>query len=143
MRLLSILRKDILLILEAISALALAHVLTGWLPLRIGLRLAGLRLVAVNEARPDALSHVEAALAVGRRIGRAARKMPFRAECLQQAIACAIMLRLRGAKANICIGVAKNSAGILEAHAWTICGDTILTGNDGHERFSVLAVYEM
>lgn len=142
MRLSSILRKDRLLILEAIAALALAHVLIGWLPLRTGLRLAGLRLVAVDKAQPDAPAYVETALAVGASISRAARKAPFRAVCLQQSMACVLMLRRRGMKPRICIGVAKNTAGIFEAHAWTIYGNTIVTGSNGHERFAVISAYD-
>lgn len=128
--------------LEAVAALALAHVLTGWLPLRTGLRLSGLRLVAVNKALPDAADQVETALAVGSSISRAARRAPFRAVCLQQSIACILMLHRRGLKPRICIGVAKNAAGTLEAHAWTLYGDTIVTGGNGHERFAVISAFD-
>jgi len=27
------------------------------------------------------------------------------------------------------------------AHAWTQCGDTIITGGGGHEEFTVLSVF--
>lgn len=51
-----------------------------------------------------------------RAVAQAAAVMPFRAVCLQQALACQIMLRRRGVEARLHYGVAIGER--LEAHVW-------------------------
>jgi hypothetical protein len=64
---------------------------------------------------------------VARAIARAARHMPFRAACLQQAFAALLMLRRRGLAATVSLGLAHDE-GALTAHAWSHSGDTPVTG---------------
>src|SRR5690242_11484210 len=66
---------------------------------------------------------------VGRAIARAARHVPFRAVCLEQAFAAALMLRRRGLAATVHLGVAREaSEPELKAHAWSRCCDIPVTG---------------
>jgi len=43
------------------------------------------------------------------------------------------MLRRRGLSSTLVLGVAKDREK-MEAHAWLVCGDQILTGGIEHER---------
>jgi hypothetical protein len=72
------------------------------------------------------LKHMEPILAkgnaknaeiIGRAVAAASRYVPA-ASCLTQALAGQILLTQHDEAARICIGVAKNDAGKLEAHAW-------------------------
>jgi hypothetical protein len=66
---------------------------------------------------------------ISRAIARAARHVPFRAVCLQQAFAALLMLRRRGLCATIHLGLARESGtGGLTAHAWSRCGAVPVTG---------------
>lgn len=112
---------------EAVVAVGLAYVLLKALPSARVLSILGFREGAspgrggVDEAR---------ALAVSRALARAARNLPFQAVCLPQALAAALMLRRRGLAAEVHFGVAKRD-GDLHAHAWSRCGDVVVSG--GHE----------
>jgi len=66
---------------------------------------------------------------VSRAIARAARHVPFRAVCLQQAFAALLMLRRRGLKAIVHLGLAReDGSDALKAHAWSCCGEVAVTG---------------
>lgn len=82
-----------------------------------------------------------AAAAVGRAIARAARNVPFRAVCLQQAFAALLMLRRRGLGATIHLGVARADTGGLRAHAWSRCGDIPVTGFAAAPAFVSVAAF--
>lgn len=65
---------------------------------------------------------------VGWAINSAAARVPWRSDCLVQAMAGSMWLDTidRGHKLNI--GVRKNTAGELEAHAWLTSGNQVVTG---------------
>lgn len=63
-------------------------------------------------------------------ITRLAIRLPWRADCLVQAIAGQRMLLTRGIASEIVVGTAKNSDGSFEAHAWlSQSGATVLGGD--------------
>ncbi|MEI7847424.1 MAG: lasso peptide biosynthesis B2 protein [Chloroflexota bacterium] len=76
-------------------------------------------------------------------ISASARRTPWISTCLAQALACAILLRGWHIPGLVYLGLAKDasSKGGYAAHAWLRCGDAILTGASGHERFQVIAVF--
>jgi hypothetical protein len=80
-----------------------------------------------------------------RRIGRAvvtmSRHTPWESQCLVQAIAAKMMLRRRGVPSTLYLGVTKDDATGLSAHAWVRSGDVVLTGAAGRERFTVIATF--
>jgi hypothetical protein len=79
---------------------------------------------------------------VGRTIGRAARHLPFRAVCLQQAFAALLMLRRRGLSATVHLGLARESAtGMLMAHAWSRSGAMPVTGAEAAPGFAAVAAF--
>lgn len=63
-------------------------------------------------------------------IPRIAQRVPWRADCLIQALAGERWLRRRGICAQVVIGVKKGGLVPLDAHAWLEAGDRIVTGGD-------------
>ncbi len=112
------------LLAEATLCLAVARAATLVLPFR---RLAA----SMSAARPPrSLSPKERAATISsvvQAIGRAARHMPFRAVCLQQAIAAQYMLRRRGIETSVQFG-ARFKGEELQAHAWVTDAGFIVIG---------------
>ena len=103
-----------------------------------------LRLLAITRAEEGGGGRVAAgeAGAVGRAIGRAARHVPFRAACLQQAFAALLMLRRRDLAATVHLGLARDASGTgLEAHAWSRNGAVPVTGTAVARRFASVATF--
>lgn len=71
----------------------------------------------------------------------AARYTPWESRCLARAMAAKAMLRRRNVPGTLYLGLAKDSEEGLSAHAWVRCGERILTGGAGHERFTVIAQF--
>jgi len=98
-RVLALPGRERYVLLEAIIALTIARALLAALPFKRAMHLIGLRTGIGGNADPGggkvASEDVMLATVLGRAIHRAARHMPFCAVCLQQAMACAIMLRRR------------------------------------------------
>lgn len=69
----------------------------------------------------------------------AARLVPWRSDCLVQAMAAQRWLRREGRQTQLVIGVHKDPAGRFEAHAWLRCGMVTVTGGDV-ARFTPLLV---
>ncbi|MBF0333256.1 MAG: lasso peptide biosynthesis B2 protein [Alphaproteobacteria bacterium] len=133
------------LLLEAVIALAMARLLLAALPFATAMRLSGLRRVTGGAADPGSSGvepgNVPLATALSWAIPRAAQRLPFRAVCLQQAMACAIMLRRRRLPVVVRFGVYKERGGAVGAHAWAISGGVVVTGADGIERFTPIAAF--
>jgi hypothetical protein len=70
-------------------------------------------------------------------VGSAARFVP-KATCLTQALAGEVLLRRAGYPADVKIGVAKDPAGKLEAHAWIESGGRVVIGDHDLHRFTIL-----
>lgn len=63
-------------------------------------------------------------------IPRAARRVPWRADCLVQAMAGQDMLRRRGIATAVTVGTAKQADGTFQSHAWLLRGDIVVLGGD-------------
>ena len=130
------------LLLEAFSWLGLVRILVALLPFA---RIASMfRLKQGEDLAPLDEALEEKAARVGRAVRVAARRLPWDSTCLTQAVAGAVLLRRRGIPSTFYLGVAKDvtaSEG-LSAHAWLRCGDAILTGASGHERFAVVSAFK-
>lgn len=70
-------------------------------------------------------------------IRAAARRMPWRCDCLPQALAADRWLRRHHLQSQFFLGTAKDAAGGLEAHAWLRCKGIEVTGGNG-QGFTVL-----
>jgi transglutaminase superfamily protein len=122
---------------EAALWLLVVRAVFALLPLRRALRLFRITEGEGSTGRIAA----PAAAAVGRAITRAARNVPFRAVCLQQAFAALLMLRRRGLAATIHLGAARTDTGSLKAHAWSRCGDVQVTGFAAARAFVPVAAF--
>lgn len=63
-------------------------------------------------------------------IPRLAPRVPWRSDCLVQAMAGQRMLARRGIAGEIAVGTTKNAAGEFEAHAWLNAGGQTILGGD-------------
>lgn len=81
---------------------------------------------------------------VGKAIERAASHTPWESACLAQSLTAQRMLQKRGIPGAFYLGVKKDehTQEKMKAHAWSQCEETIVTGEKGHEEFTVLSVFE-
>lgn len=63
-------------------------------------------------------------------IPRVAARLPWRADCMVQALAARRWLDRAGIATTISVGVAKDMPASFEAHAWLTVGETVVTGGD-------------
>jgi len=85
---------------------------------------------------------IDAAIKVGQAITRAAAYTPWESACLVQSLTAQKMLQKRGIPGVFYLGVMKDddSKDKMKAHAWSQCGDKIITGGDSKE-FTLLSVF--
>lgn len=85
----------------------------------------------------------ERAIIIGQAIMRAAAYTPWESACLVQSLTAQKMLCKRGIAGVFYLGVTKDqeSKEKMKAHAWTQCGESIITGGSEHEIFTVLSVF--
>jgi len=74
-------------------------------------------------------------------VAAASRHLPWECKCLAQALAGKAMLRRRGVSSTLYLGLAKDGADQLQAHAWLRCGERILTGQRSMAGFTVIATF--
>lgn len=89
-------------------------------------------LLAAGRAESTTLNHHQVAL-VGRvafAIPRVAARLPWRADCLVQAIAAERWLGRHGIATTLTLGVPRDRPAVFEAHAWLSAGSRIVTGGD-------------
>lgn len=63
----------------------------------------------------------------------AARYVPWRSDCLVQALAARRRLTIAGLDSELRLGVRKAPGGSFAAHAWLLQGETMVTGGDASE----------
>jgi hypothetical protein len=112
------------LALEAAAWLTLARILVSHVPMRHW----GRHLDAADSV--DGVGRRELGPAVGRMVSRVARRLPFEASCLPQAMAAQWMLRRRGVSSRLWIGARRAAPGqSLDYHAWlTVDGEPVIGG---------------
>jgi hypothetical protein len=121
---------------EAALLLLVVRIALALLPLPRALRLFGIAQGASGGGRIDP----EQAALVSRAIARAARHVPYRAVCLQQAFAALLMLRRRGLAATVHFGLLRDGSE-LKAHAWSRCGEVPVTGVAAARDFTPIAAF--
>lgn len=132
------------LALEAVAELVRARAMT-LLPARIYTADFGTIATAEAAADDDMGAEAERAAEIGRMVEVVARFMPFRARCLQQAIAVRRMLRRRDVKATVLLGVSRNAADrgasppVAAAHAWVTVGARVVNGDANLASYTVVA----
>lgn len=129
-----------LILLEAawtlLAAQAAVHLLPfHWLTPGFG------RLGESERVIPLTPAQVWQAQQIGWAVRALARHFPWDSKCLAQAITGKWMLQRRGLTSTLYLGVDHGKKNWLEAHAWLVCGNEILTGERQHERFVVIAAF--
>lgn len=81
----------------------------------------------------------DSAATIGKMIETSAHYTLWESSCLVRALTAKEMLRRRGIGGIIYLGVKKSEE--VKAHAWSVCGETILTGAKGHESFEVISSF--
>lgn len=120
---------------EAAMLLLVVRIALAVLPLPRALRLFGIAQGASGSGRIDP----DQATLIGRAVARAARHVPFRAVCLQQAFTALLMLRRRGLAATVHFGLLR-AGSELKAHAWSRCGEVPVTGVAAASGFTPIAI---
>lgn len=126
------------LLLEALFWLGLFSALIRWVSFR---RIAVLFKLSPGEAA-NVLSALQVAKSaqIGRAVQRVAAHTFWTCTCLGQALTGAVMLRRRRIPGTLALGVAHDRVqpdGVA-AHAWIQCGDAIVVGSGGHERYTII-----
>jgi hypothetical protein len=95
-------------------------------------------------AKVNGIAHAEQtflAQEVSWAVTRVARYMPFKAVCLQQAMAASSMLRRRGVPSVLHFGAARGATKPLDAHAWLDAAGVEVTGYPVEERLAEIACF--
>jgi hypothetical protein len=115
--------------------LALARIAVLVLPFRVLARRLGVR-----HAETPATAGVDpASREIAWALAAAARRAPWRSECLEQAVAAKAMLRRRGIASTLYLGMVRDPDAT--AHAWVRVGDTNITGGRDVARYAVVASF--
>ena len=125
-----------LLLIEAALALAVARLVLAFIPFR---RIAS-KLGAPHAESPAELTIAQAVVArqIGWAIGALSRHVFWECTCLTRAIAAQFLLKCSRIPCTLYLGLAKNDALELVAHAWVRSGHTVLAGAPNHEQFTVV-----
>lgn len=118
---------------EIVLCLAWARLLISVMPFRkLRQRMGPLFEPDTGEELPELTpTQVEKARDTGQTIRRVAWHMPFRADCVPQAMTGRWMLARRGIPSRIMIGTRKDpQAAEVQFHAWLMVGDVEVTGGD-------------
>ncbi len=145
--------RDLLLGFEAMCLLAVARLLLVILPFARVMQVLGLKPTVVDAQTQPAMQDTagrrfisvrhddQTLLRIGVALRRASHAAPFRAVCLQQAVAANLMLRRRRRGSEIHFGVARDVGGAMSAHAWTCSSGQVITGMGGMMRHIPVAIF--
>lgn len=94
---------------------------------------------------PQAPSAIERARSIGWAVTLAANHTPWESTCLVQVLAAQRMLQKRGIAGVFYIGATTapgegETPGLL-AHAWLKCSDEFITGEKGHQAYTVVSAF--
>lgn len=126
------------LLLEAAGWLAAARLAVLLVPFRILSRRLGTHM-AESPADDDPRS--ETLRRVGWALHAVSRRAPWRSLCLEQGLAGKMMLRRRDLPNTLYLGVARDTAAQVRAHAWLRSGRLYVSGAEGRERFTVVSTF--
>ena len=92
---------------------------------------------------PDQQQH---AARIGKQVATAADHTPWQSLCLAQVLVTQRLLAKRNIPGQFYLGVRRgceltDDPSGLSAHAWLQCGNTIVNGAAGHERFTVVSTF--
>lgn len=113
------------------SDLVRAGIELGLARLRLGSQHARALIVAPLSPVPEPDARQERLVErVAFAIPRVAARLPWRADCLVQALAAHRWLGRHGVATTLTLGVPRDKSAAFEAHAWLTAGDRVVTGGD-------------
>lgn len=124
------------LLAEAVAALGVASFMIALMPFRKVAALA--RLPQAPQPTPS--EQLERIRIVRWAVAASARRVPWRAKCIEQGFAAQWMLRRRAVPAVLHYGVAKRD-GALAAHVWVRSGANDVIGCENSNEFSEVAQF--
>ena len=128
---------DYLLFVEAWCLLHLAKLVILFMPFKkIASWMGSLGVESLHDLIPTDLS-----TKIEHAVRRAARYTLHKSKCYDQALTAKALLGHCNLPATIYFGLAKESESQLMAHAWVRCGNKIISGKVGIERFTVVACF--
>lgn len=137
--------SDKWLSLELAFELARARFQVSFVPLRIYAHDLGIPQTARDHAEPDhpePTPHTLHLIGLVRAFTQSLTTvLPWNCSCLVRALAAFRVLRRRGCRTSLFLGVRKNPSD-LEAHAWLSHGSRAITGGMEAERFSPLVLFK-
>ena len=131
--------KEWWLLFEAIFWTGIARILIVFVPLKRFSFLLGTHMKETPTT--PAAENLKLLKSVGLAVNRACRYVPWRCKCYEQAISARMILRRYNLETTFYYGVAKDQDKKLIAHAWLRCGDYIVTGRIGMNRFTVVGTF--
>lgn len=133
-------RADLLLAAECLLALCWGRLL-AFLPMKWWMRLCRLE---IRETDPPVYVDRDQLKLIQKYVHGLARRVPFRSDCLPRGLAVVSLLGRRGWGSSLHLGARSSTGGTsvdgdaLEAHAWVVCGDFVVTGGPGHRGYRTL-----
>jgi hypothetical protein len=134
------------LLAEAAASLCAARFILAFTPFprlsrRLGTMLTPSDPRIVEMGVPTYSGQTHLAQEVSWAVTRAARYVPSKAVCLQQAVAARTMLRRRGVASIMHFGAGKGQIKPLDAHAWLYAAGVEVTGYPVEERLTEVACF--
>lgn len=117
-----------------LAALLLRIVPFKWIAPLLGRQLGAVGCVPVIDERQEVRARQ-----IQRAVGRASRIVPFRSDCLPQAVGAAILARFFSVPTAFHLGINLGSEQQIEAHAWIASGRVAVTGGDCFGRFTIIS----
>jgi hypothetical protein len=128
---------DYLLFVEAWCLLHLAKLVILFMPFKkIAAWMGSLGVESLHDAHSRDLS-----TKIEHAVRRSSRYTLHVSKCYDQALTAKALLGQCNLPATIYFGLAKESENQLMAHAWVRCGNKIISGKAGMERFTVVACF--
>ena len=128
-----------------------AFFLTGFTRLALSRRsfkelVAGLGTHSAKvECEPLEAAALKTARAVGWAVRASSSRTPWESTCLVQVLTAQKMLKKRGVPGVFYLGatnaVNENNASECLAHAWLKCGGEFITGESGHQQYTVISSF--
>jgi hypothetical protein len=130
------------LLLFAWCLIGLAATSLRLLPFRRLAPLLGVPIGAVAFVPIASNVQIDRARMVRRTIARAARIAPFRADCLPQSLAAAVLCRILAVPTAIHLGIRLDGEGKqMAAHAWVCSGPEAVTGGRSFSTYTAVACF--
>lgn len=121
-----------------------AVLLTGWYRLQILYRpfsQLSPKIGTVGKETPVDTSNPPEVMQVRQIVRAVSRRMPWTCNCMVRALTMKKMLARRAIASTLYMGVALDSSGNMEAHAWLRCGSEYISGKTEMKRFTVTTTY--